>query len=57
MKRTQLLQEIRQMRFEEAYRGWTEKCFTQEEAARLLGIWDRKPTPSKMHIPCLIIDH
>jgi hypothetical protein len=41
MKRTQLLQEIRQMRFEEAYTGWTEKRFTQEEAARLLGVCER----------------
>jgi transposase len=41
MKRTQLLQEIRQMRFEEAYHGWTESRFTQEEAARLLGVSDR----------------
>jgi len=29
------------MRFEEAYEGWTEKCFTQEEAARLLAVSDR----------------
>jgi hypothetical protein len=41
MKRTRLLQEIRQMRFQEAYIGWTENRFTQEEAARLLGVCDR----------------
>lgn len=41
MKRTQLLQEIRQMRFKEAYFGWTEKRLTQEEAARLLGVCER----------------
>jgi transposase len=29
------------MRFEEAYEGWTEKRFTQEDAARLLGVTDR----------------
>jgi len=29
------------MRFKEAYFGWTEKRFTQEEAARLLGICER----------------
>jgi transposase len=29
------------MRFEEAYEGWTERRFSQEEAARLLGISDR----------------
>ena len=36
MKRTQLLQEIKRMKFEEAYYGWTESRFSQEEAARLL---------------------
>ena len=41
MKRTQLLQEIKKMRFKEAYQGWAESRFTQEEAARLLGVSDR----------------
>ena len=41
MKRTELLQEIRKMRFKEAYDGWTQNRFTQEEAARLLGVSDR----------------
>lgn len=41
MKRTKLLQEIRKMRFEEAYEGWSQKRFTQEEAARILGVCDR----------------
>src|SRR6185312_9116130 len=41
MKRTELLQEIRTMRFEEAYEGWSQKRFTQEEAARLLGMCER----------------
>ncbi len=41
MKRTELLQEIRKMRFEEVYQGWTQKRFTQEEAALLLGVCDR----------------
>ncbi len=36
MKRTEILQEIRKMRFEEAYYGWTEKRLTQGEAAKLL---------------------
>ena len=35
------MQEIRKMRFEEAYEGWTESRLTQEEAARLLGVCDR----------------
>jgi winged helix-turn helix protein len=41
MNRTKLLQEIRKMRFEEAYQGWAQNRFTQEEAARLLGVSDR----------------
>ena len=32
MTRTQLLQEIRQMRCEEAYGGWQARRLTQEEA-------------------------
>lgn len=41
MRRTELLQEIRQMRFEEAYGGWNAGWLTQEEAARLLGVGER----------------
>lgn len=41
MKRTELLQEIRTMRFEEAFSIWTEGRITQEEAARMLGVTDR----------------
>ena len=41
MRRTELMQEIRKMRFEEAYEGWTERRLTQEEAARLLGVCSR----------------
>lgn len=41
MKRTELLQEIRKMRFEEAYTGWNAGKLTQEEAARILGVCDR----------------
>jgi transposase len=41
MRRTELLEEIRKMRFEEAYQGWSQNRFTQEEAARLLGVSDR----------------
>ena len=41
MSRTELLQEIRLMRFKEAYGGWTESRLTQEEAARLLGVCER----------------
>lgn len=36
-----MLQEIRKMRFEEVYGGWSESCLTQEEAARILGVCDR----------------
>ncbi len=41
MKRTELLQEIRKMRFEETYSCWTEKRLTQQEAARILGVCTR----------------
>lgn len=41
MKRTEILQEVRKMRFEEAYEGWNRGRLTQEEAARLLGVCDR----------------
>ena len=40
MRRTDpvILQEIRKMRFEEVYFGWSESRLTQEEAARILGV-------------------
>ena len=41
MRRTELLQETRLMRFEEAYKGWTESRLNQEEAALLLGVCPR----------------
>jgi len=41
MRRTQVLQEVRIMRFEEAYGGWQGGRLTQEEAARLLGVCER----------------
>ena len=41
MRRTELLQEVRKMRFEEAYGGWQERRLTQEEGARLLGVCER----------------
>jgi len=41
MKRTALLQEVRKMRFEEAYEGCQRGRLTQEEAARLLGVCER----------------
>ena len=41
MKRTDLLQEIRKMRFEEAYGGWEAGRLTQVEAASLLGASNR----------------
>ena len=40
MRRTEMLQEIRKMRFEEVYFGWSESRLSQEEAARVLGICD-----------------
>jgi len=41
MSRTDLLQEIRKMRFEEAYGGWQAGRLRQEAAARLLGVCER----------------
>lgn len=41
MRRTEWLQETRNMRFEEAYGGWQGRRLTQEEAARLLGVCER----------------
>lgn len=41
MRRTELLQEIRAMRFEQAYSGWQSGRLSQEEAAQLLGVCDR----------------
>ena len=38
MRRTEVLQEVRKMRFEEAYRGWHKGRLTQCEAAELLGV-------------------
>ena len=41
MSRTEVLQEVRKMRFEEAYEGWQEGRLTQSEAAILLGVHER----------------
>ena len=41
MRRTELLQELRKMRFEEAYESWNRGRLTQEEAASLLGVSER----------------
>lgn len=41
MRRTQLLQETRKVRFEEILRIWTEDRVSQEEAARMLGVCAR----------------
>ncbi len=41
MRRTEVLKEIRKMRFERVYTGWRKKELTQEEAARILGVSDR----------------
>ena len=37
MRRAELLQEVRKMRFEEAYGAWRERCPTQEEARLPIG--------------------
>ena len=41
MRWTELPQQIRKMRCEDAYEGWQARRLTQEEAARLLGVHER----------------
>lgn len=41
MRRTEMLQEIRKMRFGEVYSSWAERRLTQEEAAEILGVCNR----------------
>ena len=41
MRRTELLQEIRKMRFEEAYEGWNAGRLMQAEAVGILGMSKR----------------
>jgi transposase len=41
MRRTEMLQEIRKMRFAEVYTRWTERYLTQEQAAEILGVSGR----------------
>jgi hypothetical protein len=41
MRRTEVLQEIRRMRFEEAYVGWSEDRLMQAQAAEILEGCDR----------------
>lgn len=41
MRPVQVLQEMRKMRFEEAYEGWNAGRLTQAEAARILGVCER----------------
>lgn len=38
MRRTEVLQEGRKMRFEEAYQGWQQARLPQSKAASLLGV-------------------
>jgi hypothetical protein len=41
MKRTFVQEEVRKMRFLEAYEGWNQGRLSQEEAAELLGMCAR----------------
>ncbi|BAM07942.1 ISNCY family transposase [Leptospirillum ferrooxidans] len=41
MNRTNVLQEIRKMRFEDTWNEWKKGCLTQEEAGRILGMSER----------------
>ena len=38
MNRTEFREEVKRMRFEEAYGGWIRRKLTQEQAALLLGV-------------------
>jgi hypothetical protein len=49
MKRTVLLQEIRKMRFDEAYEGWDSGRLTQGQAAELPGIGLALQIPADRH--------
>ena len=41
MRRTEMLQAIRKMRFAELYLEWQKNQLRQEEVARILGVCDR----------------
>ena len=41
MRKTEMMQEIRKMRFEEIYGRWEKKRISQEEAAQILGVCSR----------------
>lgn len=41
MRWTEVLQEVKRMRFEEAYGAWRKSKLSQEEAARILGVSER----------------
>ena len=41
MKRTEILQENRKMRFEDVYGGWQKRRLSQDEAAEILGVCSR----------------
>lgn len=41
MRRTEVLQETRRMRFEKVYSRWAEKRLTEAQAAEMLGVCDR----------------
>jgi hypothetical protein len=47
MKKTRVLQEIRQMRFKEVYEKRAHKRLTVEQAADLLGVHERELTHKK----------
>lgn len=52
MRRTEWLQETRQMRFEEAYGGWQERKLTQEEAGMSFATPASRFTPRQPVAPC-----
>lgn len=56
MTPTQVLKEIRKMRFEEAYEGWNEGRLTHAEADRILGICERSFRRYMMNYEGRLID-
>jgi len=60
MRQTEVLQEIRKMRFLEVYDDWQSGRLSQEEAGQLLGMGDRNfrrslpATVKKVRLDCWI---
>ena len=47
MRRTEVLQGLRRMRFEDVYGRWQQRRLSQVEAAEILGMSERTPTGAR----------